>query len=376
MTVEHVIVEADGGSRGNPGPAGSGAVVLDPETGEVLAECSEYIGTATNNVAEYRGLIAGLHAARELGARQVSVRMDSKLVVEQMKGAWQVKNEGLRPLAREAAELRSAFDAVSFTWIPRERNGKADRLANEAMDRRATAAVRIPSAPPAAEFPAETQAAPQNAWLPGMVAPTRLILVRHGATEHSVDKRFSGRNELPLSADGERQADALAGYVGSLATDGVAAVVSSPLRRARQTAAAISAKLGLTVTEDDGFAEVDFGSWEGLSFGQARAANPAALDAWLASGDVAPPGGESFAALGRRVRRARDSVVRTNGGAAVVVVTHVSPIKTLVRLALDAPVVAMFRMHLDIASVSIIDYYPDGNASVRVVNDTSHLRDS
>ena len=374
MTVEHVIVEADGGSRGNPGPAGAGAVVIDPGTGEVLAECSEFIGTATNNVAEYRGLIAGLHAARELGATQVSVRMDSKLVVEQMKGTWQVKNEGLRPLAREAASLRSAFEAVSFTWIPRERNGKADRLANEAMDRRATAAVRAPSA----EVPRAIagQDTPQTPWLPGMAAPTRLILVRHGATEHSVDKRFSGHNHLPLSADGERQADALARYVGSLARDGVAAVVSSPLRRARQTADAISAKLALPVTEDDGFAEVDFGAWEGLTFAQARAADPALLDAWLASGDAAPPGGESFTAVGRRVRRARDSALRAHGGTAVVVVSHVSPIKTLVRIALDAPVAAMFRLHLDIASVSIIDYFADGNCSVRVVNDTSHLRGS
>jgi ribonuclease H / adenosylcobalamin/alpha-ribazole phosphatase len=379
VTVENVIVEADGGSRGNPGPAGCGAVVLDAETGVVLAECSEFLGTTTNNVAEYRGLIAGLRAARDLGARQVSVRCDSKLVVEQMKGTWQVKNEGLRPLAREAVALRAAFDRVSFTWIPRERNRLADRLANEAMDRRASAPVHVPSAADHSqqgESPVQQGESPvqQGLWVPDMDAPTRLILVRHGSTEHSADKRFSGRNHLPLSAVGERQADALAGYVGSLAADGVAAVVSSPLRRARQTAAAICAKLGLEASEDDGFAELDFGTWEGLTFAEARAANPAALSAWLASGDAAPPGGESFVELARRVRRARDSVLRVHSGTSVVVVTHVSPIKTLLRVALDAPVIAMFRMHLDIASVSIVDYFGDGNASVRLVNDTGHLR--
>ncbi|MGO4758011.1 reverse transcriptase-like protein, partial [Streptomyces sp. 2MCAF27] len=130
------VVEADGGSRGNPGPAGYGAVVLDPDTGETLAEAAEYIGTATNNVAEYRGLIAGLRAARALDPEagvQVQVRMDSKLVVEQMSGRWKVKHPGMRPLAAEAREIFPPGQ-VSYEWIPRERNKHADRLANEAMD--------------------------------------------------------------------------------------------------------------------------------------------------------------------------------------------------------------------------------------------------
>ena len=141
MTGRSVVVEADGGSRGNPGPAGFGAVVREPSTGAVLAQRSEAIGVATNNVAEYRGLIAGLTAARELGASDVAVRMDSKLVVEQMSGRWQVKHPDLRTLAREAAALRAGFQTISFEWIPRELNKDADRLANEAMDA-ATGVVR------------------------------------------------------------------------------------------------------------------------------------------------------------------------------------------------------------------------------------------
>ena len=129
-----VLVEADGGSRGNPGPAGYGACVLDPASGDTLAERAAGIGSATNNVAEYQGLIAGLQAARELGATDVDVRMDSKLVVEQMSGRWQVKHPSMKPLAREAAELVRQFDRVRFSWIPREQNKHADRLANEAMD--------------------------------------------------------------------------------------------------------------------------------------------------------------------------------------------------------------------------------------------------
>jgi ribonuclease H / adenosylcobalamin/alpha-ribazole phosphatase len=129
-----VAVEADGGARGNPGPAGWGAVVREVDTGQVLLERAEAIGVATNNVAEYRGLIAGLQAAADLGATEVDVAMDSKLVIEQMAGRWKIKHPGLRPLAAQAAALVRGFQAVTWTWVPRERNRHADRLANEAMD--------------------------------------------------------------------------------------------------------------------------------------------------------------------------------------------------------------------------------------------------
>jgi ribonuclease HI len=132
-----LIVEADGGARGNPGPAGYGAVVIDPGTDEVLAERAEGLGVTTNNVAEYRGLIAGLRAAQELGAIDVEVRMDSKLVVEQMSGRWKVKHPAMQPLAREAAELVREIGQVAFRWVPRERNRRADALANQAMDAQA-----------------------------------------------------------------------------------------------------------------------------------------------------------------------------------------------------------------------------------------------
>jgi ribonuclease HI len=132
-----LVVEADGGSRGNPGPAGYGAVVLDPATGEVLAERAEGLGVTTNNVAEYQGLIAGLGAAIELGATEVDVRMDSKLVVEQMSGRWKVKHPGMKPLALEAGRLVREIGTVRFEWIPRLRNSRADALANRAMDAQA-----------------------------------------------------------------------------------------------------------------------------------------------------------------------------------------------------------------------------------------------
>ena len=128
-----LIVEADGGSRGNPGPAAYGAVVRDALTSKVLAAEGLTIGRATNNVAEYRGLIAGLEMARELDPSAVlEVRMDSRLVIEQMAGRWKVKHADMKPLALAAARLRPA--TVIWTWVPRELNKVADRLVNRALD--------------------------------------------------------------------------------------------------------------------------------------------------------------------------------------------------------------------------------------------------
>ena len=133
--MRRLIIEADGGSRGNPGPAGYGALVRDASTGEVLATESEYLGVVTNNVAEYSGLIAGLRLAARLDPHaSVLVRMDSRLVVEQMSGRWKIKHPDMKPLALRAGEAARGFAEVSYEWVPRERNKDADRLANEAMD--------------------------------------------------------------------------------------------------------------------------------------------------------------------------------------------------------------------------------------------------
>jgi probable phosphoglycerate mutase len=132
-------IQADGGARGNPGPAGSGAVVRD-ERGQTVGEVSEFLGHATNNVAEYTALVAALELlSAQLGTAtrdaQVAVEMDSKLVIEQMKGVWKVKHPNMKPLHARAAMLCRQFGSVSFAHIPREKNGVADALANAAMDR-------------------------------------------------------------------------------------------------------------------------------------------------------------------------------------------------------------------------------------------------
>ena len=136
MTYQNLIVEADGASRGNPGHAAGGAVVLDPDTGHTIAPVGELCGTASNNVAEYRGMIAGIRAAWDIApGASLRVLMDSKLVVEQMSGRWKIKHPDMQALAREARELIGQ-GSVSFEWVPREKNARADAAGNAALDRR------------------------------------------------------------------------------------------------------------------------------------------------------------------------------------------------------------------------------------------------
>ncbi|MEU0083556.1 bifunctional RNase H/acid phosphatase [Streptomyces sp. NPDC006274] len=421
------VVEADGGSRGNPGPAGYGAVVLDPVSGEPLAEAAEYIGVATNNVAEYKGLVAGLRAAHALDPEAaVRVRMDSKLVVEQMSGRWKIKHPDMKPLAAEAARVFPP-GRVTYEWIPRERNKHADRLANEAMDAgkkgkqwepsrsmaaldardaeaarvvgdaavgaakaraamgRTTAEVSAgapagvglgaPGTPTAVTEPAPA-AAPAPGWgPPDMGLPATFVLLRHGETVLTPEKRFSGSggSDPVLSAVGRRQAEAVAAALAERGT--IQEIVSSPLRRCRETADAVAARLGLGVTLEEGLRETDFGAWEGLTYAEVRDRYPDDLDAWLASPKATPTGGgESFATVARRVAATRDKLLARSQGRTVLVVTHVTPVKTLVRLALSAPPESLFRMELSAASLSAVAYYADGNASLRLLNDTSHLR--
>ncbi|MFB6845090.1 bifunctional RNase H/acid phosphatase [Streptomyces sp. NPDC056373] len=411
------IVEADGGSRGNPGPAGYGAVVGDAATGETLRETAEYIGVATNNVAEYRGLLAGLRAAHALDPdATVHVRMDSKLVIEQMSGRWKIKHPDMKPLAAQAARVFPP-GRVTYEWMPRAQNKHADRLANEAMDAGArgerwseaestaeldtagetaraaegsgaaagvaegSAAAGATKVPGDAEgsAQADTRAAKAVAapgWAPAdMGAPATFVLLRHGETPLTPQKRFSGSGgtDPSLSDAGREQAERAAAMLARRGT--VQAVVSSPLARTRQTAGIVAARLGLDVSVDDGLRETDFGAWEGLTFAEVRERHPDDLNAWLASPDAEPTGGgESFAATAVRLAATRDKLVAAHAGRTVLLVTHVTPIKTLVRLALGAPPESLFRMELSAASLSVVAYYADGNASVRLLNDTSHLR--
>ena len=368
MTALKVIVEADGGSRGNPGPAGYGSVVFTADRSIVLAESKQAIGRATNNVAEYRGLIAGLEEAAKLHATEVAVSMDSKLVVEQMSGRWRVKHPDLAELNATARALASQFDRISYKWIPRAENSHADRLANEAMDAAAEqpAHTEKPTAPAAV-----TENLEPPGWTGARGTATRLLLLRHGQTELSVQRRYSGRGNPTLTEVGRQQAAAAARYLAH--RGGIAAVVSSPLQRCYDTATAAAKALGLDIAVDNDLIETDFGKWEGLTFAEAAERDPDLHRRWLRDTSTEPPGGESFDHVNERVCQARDRVIADYGGSTVLVVSHVTPIKMLLREALDAGPGILYRLHLDLASLSIAEFYPDGASSVRLVNQTGYL---
>ena len=192
-----LIVEADGGSRGNPGAAGYGAVVRDGKTGELLCEIAETIGVATNNVAEYSGLIAGLAAAHEIDpTAEITVRMDSKLVIEQMSGRWQIKHPDMRELALKARNIHERA-LITYEWIPRDQNSHADALANKALD-----GLPIESSGPKKQINFLTER------LTGTEKATTIYFVRHGTTDFTPNRRFSGGdgNDPALNALGLQQA--------------------------------------------------------------------------------------------------------------------------------------------------------------------------
>ncbi|MGH3498308.1 MAG: bifunctional RNase H/acid phosphatase [Nocardioidaceae bacterium] len=374
MAYRRVVVEADGGSRGNPGLAAYGALVRDPETGEVIAERAEVIGVATNNVAEYRGLIAGLELAAEHAPEaDLEVRMDSKLVIEQMAGRWKVKHPDMRPLAVQAQRL--APIGVEWTWVPREQNHSADAILNVALDiaqgkkpkrARDRDTIRTSSeddADPTATSPGD----PLVGWRRDRDhgAPTTFVLLRHGATEQTGAKLFSGRGGKDPGLDdaGAEQAARAASWLKR--RGGVDGLVSSPMRRARETAGYVADELGLEVVVDDGFAEASFGEWDSLDLETVERRWPDELTAWLASPDARPPGGESTTDVAHRARQSRDALVRAYPGGTVVVVSHVTPIKALVQAALDAPTHVLHRMTLAPGSLTTLEWWPDGVPTMR-----------
>lgn len=388
-----VVVQADGGSRGNPGPAGYGAVVFAADGTTVLTERAASVGRATNNVAEYSGLIAGLEAALDLGADVVAVQMDSKLVIEQMSGRWKVKHPDMKPLAARASALVGRFARVTFTWIPRERNKHADRLANEAMD--AAAAGRVWTAPAGApdrpdqivepdeivgfdevgavqEVSAEAVSTDPAAALPEPRDghPTRFLVVRHGQSTYGAQSRFTGHEDVPLTDTGRRQAAAVAGRIGPL---GPVVVLTSPLVRCRDTAEIIAGRAGAPTARDDRLIDERLGAWTGLRVDEIEAGWPAELATWRRDPGAAPPNGESFVHVRDRVRPLMTEALRAYRGHTVVLVTHAAVAKMILVTALQVDPAVAYRLRVDTGSVSAFDVDGDGGIVVRSVNETGHL---
>jgi len=385
-----LVVEADGGSRGNPGPAAYGAIVRDGDTGRVLVEVAETIGEATNNVAEYRGVLSGIQHALEIDPEaRIEARLDSKLIVEQMSGRWAIKNAALRDLALAVRRLGADVD---YTWVPRAQNTAADRLVNEALDAQAAGQTvridrRIGSGLPDAEDVVgdalEERAAEERAahrphkmvgWATDLGTPTLTLLGRHGATALSLEKRFSGSGgaDPALAPLGEQQAEALAREIA--ARGGVDAIVASPLLRTLQTAERVAHATGAAIDVDPGIAECSFGEWDGYTFAEVNERWPVELAAWLASTDVAPPGGESFAECRDRVDRARRDLLTRHAGQRVAVISHVTPIKLMTGICVDAPLSSLYRMELAPCSLTTIAWFADGNSSLFGFAESAHLR--
>ncbi|MFT4043465.1 MAG: histidine phosphatase family protein [Gordonia sp. (in: high G+C Gram-positive bacteria)] len=208
-------------------------------------------------------------------------------------------------------------------------------------------------------------------WQGQRARPTRIVLLRHGQTPLSVERRYSGRGNPDLTELGQRQAAAAAERIAQ--ETGVVAVVSSPLARARQTAQAVVERIGGVVIDDPGFIETDFGEWEGLTFTEAAHRDQRLHARWLGAYTVPAPGGESFAQVAQRVIAAKNELVRRYPGGTVIVVSHVTPIKILLQHALTVGPELLFHLHLDLASVSVTEFFPDGGSVVRSVNETPRL---
>lgn len=348
------VVTADGGSRGNPGPAAYGATVS--ENGLLLAELYDTLGIASNNVAEYSGLIAGLRKAHELDPlATIHVKMDSKLVVEQMSGRWQIKHPTMRELAKEARSIH-LMELITFQWIPREENFHADRLANKALDGEAGAASK-----PILNYLTERLVSPE--------VPTTLWFVRHGETLLTPTRRFSGVGPMdpPLTETGIGQAQAVAKEIAARKPD---LLIASPLMRTMMTAKEISDVTGLDPIFDDLWVEIDFGNWEGLIPSEIKEKYPEDWEGWLASPSHRAGGGESYAEVYSRVEAGINDLVERYPGKKLCVVTHNIVIRAIATYAMQASLESMYHVDILPCSITTVAVWPsDGLRALKSLSE-------
>jgi ribonuclease H / adenosylcobalamin/alpha-ribazole phosphatase len=354
------VISADGGSRGNPGPAAYGAVVT--ENGKILHEIYETIGIATNNVAEYNGLLAALRKVNEIDpTATVEALMDSKLVVEQMTGRWQIKHPDMRSLAKLVRDSHPQ-ELVSYKWIPRDQNSHADRLANKALDG------EVSTSPPLQK----------NFLLERLVSgekPTVIYFVRHGETILTPERRFSGGDgsDPALSEEGCAQAAAVATELVARNAD---LLIVSPMVRTTQTAEFIAKATGLEIVFDEVWREAAFGEWDGLNLPEIKERYPNEWQSWV-SNISAPAGktGESYEDIAARSELALSNLVLEHSGKTIIVVTHNYIIRSLVTRVISAPLESVF--HLDVLPCSITtinSWAKDGLQALRSLSERSHLK--
>lgn len=364
------VLYADGASRGNPGPAAYGAVVYDT-SGNVIAELGENLGVRTNNYAEYQAVIAGLrHIEANWPGSKVLVRMDSKLVVEQLSGRWQIKHPELRELAHEAIRIMRNL-SVEMQWVPREQNSAADSAANRALDEGDfgnSLELTLSSVQP------KSIRSPRQS-----IEPTTLVLIRHGHTQLTESNLISGSSgEDPclselgfLEADlASKAADELLARFG-LAT--VSKVLHSPQLRTTQTATAVAKHFEVGMEADARFKEIGFGNWEGHSMAEMEASSAQEISRWRGSMSAKPPGGESVDDLELRVRTALIDAITEFNGQTVAIVSHMMPLRAILRHALGGPNSLSWTLQFAPASVSVVRYFGPNFAEVFAINSCQHL---
>ena len=366
----HFTITADGGSRGNPGPAAYGAVIS--ENGKVIHELFETIGVATNNVAEYSGLLAGLQMVHSLDAEAtVDVAMDSKLVVEQMSGRWQIKHEAMRDLAKQ---VRAAHPAslVKYKWIPREENSHADRLANKALD--GEVAIDFLHNEQRANFEKElTQKNFLHERLTSEEVPTTIYLVRHGETPLTPDRKFSGAggSDPALTVKGLAQAQAIAVELASRKPD---VLLASPMRRTIQTAQALSDACGVPYEIDEEWIEASFGTWDGRSPSEIKQDLPDEFEQWVSDIYYSQGGGESYGDVVDRIRIAIENIAKRFPGKKVAIATHNVVTKAAACIAMNTPAESIFHIDVLPCSITTINVWPsDGLTALRSLSERSAL---
>jgi len=365
----HFTMTADGGSRGNPGPAAYGTVIS--ENGKVIRELFETIGVATNNVAEYNGLLAGLVAIHEMDAEAtVDVKMDSKLVVEQMSGRWQIKHADMRELAKQARAAHPA-SLVKYQWIPREENSHADRLANKALD--GEVAVDFLHNEVESRGTDLTQKNFLHERLTSDEVPTVIYLVRHGETPLTPFRKFSGSggSDPELTAKGLEQARAVAKELAAREPD---VLLASPMRRTIQTAEVLSKATGLEYEIDPEWIEASFGTWDGKSPSEVKEEFPEDFQRWVSDIYFKQGGGESYGDVTDRIRLALTHIAARYPGKKVAIATHNVVTKAAACLALKAPAESIFHIDVLPCSITTINIWPsDGLTALRSLSERSWL---
>ena len=367
-----IFLYADGASRGNPGPASYGAVLYDHNM-TVIAEMGENLGIRTNNYAEYQGVIAGLRyvQSQKLGP-DVTIRMDSKLVIEQLAGRWKIKHPEMRELAAEASRLLSGL-LVTFEWIPRELNSHADALGNRALDEGDFETGSNGLIALAGVQPKSIRAPRQT------TEPTTIVVVRHGHTAMTEGNLISGSNgeDPELSSLGVEEAKAAARETKVLLSrfglSSPTALYHSPQLRTQQSASYFSKEFEIEALPGPNFREIGFGSWEGTGMDELESSSATEVDAWRGSMTLRPPGGESVAELEERVLSSLEEVIADHSGECAVIVTHMMPARAIARRALKASQDTAWSLQFSPASVSIYRFFGKDLAEVFILNSSSHL---